>query len=128
MTDIHDQKFKTLYLETAREYVGALSRDLTSLALEANNPNYVSQIRISAHSLKGQSNAVGYVHIAAIAHMIEEVARQFLEEQHSILPAEIYAMQSSLSALSSSLSTIEQENHEADLTQAEEELKGALKR
>jgi chemotaxis protein histidine kinase CheA len=126
MVDMHDAKFKALYLSTARDYIKSLSRDFQSLLQEPNNPNYISQIRINAHSVKGQSNAMGYTHIATVSHMIEEVARRCIEDQKAITQSEIYAMQSSLSSLSSALDTVEREDHEVDLTQIENELKGAL--
>ena len=126
MVDVHDDQFKKLYLSTAREYVQALTRDLGSLSRDLNNPNYISQIRISAHSLKGQSNAVGYTHIAAVSHLIEETCRRFLEEQKEITLPQVNIIQQSLTFLTESLDTIELNNTESDLTKVEETLQGVL--
>ena len=64
MSTVDLSKFKTLYNQTALEYVKKLEDTVTLLRTDAANKNAMNEIYIAAHSLKSQSLMMGYLSLA----------------------------------------------------------------
>ena len=71
MSTVDLSKFKTLYNQTALEYVKKLEDTVTLLRTDAANKNAMNEIYIAAHSLKSQSLMMGYLSLAQASLLIE---------------------------------------------------------
>ncbi len=124
--DIHDARFKALYLQTAREYVGKLTDNFRTLLSGNTNRDVIKEIRINAHSLKGQSAVCGYSSIQDVSLLIETVAKEVLEDHKEISSEQIHALLASLGDVSASLDEIEMSDNELDLSEVNMKLTEAL--
>src|SRR5262245_58535799 len=77
------QKYKKLYLETARNYLVNMQTCVSELLNNDHKPETVKQIHLDAHSLKSQSQMMGYQNVAKITSIIEELFNK--EEKENIV-------------------------------------------
>ena len=54
------QKYKALYIQTAQEYVDQIRNNLLKLQSEKTNIEIIDTLHREYHSLKGQSEMMGY--------------------------------------------------------------------
>lgn len=71
--------YKTLYTQTAKEYVNSLLAGCDKLVSDSKNKEAISQIHISSHSLKSQSQVMGFTDIANICLNIEKMSDDALK-------------------------------------------------
>ena len=107
--------YKRIYLETAREYIQSLSKCCIELENDPLDKNAVSNLHISSHSLRSQSQVMGYNNMSNITGLIEKIARDMLEGKQKVTPEFCSVLKESVEALSSCLSAIEKENKENDM-------------
>jgi len=65
------QKFKELFLQTAGGHIGIIKKGLS----DSTDPQSLEKAYISAHSLKSQSQVMGYMSMAQIALIIEKTLK-----------------------------------------------------
>ncbi len=78
MAPIDLGSYKSIYLKTAREYVDSLLVGCNKLVSDSQNKDAVNQVHISSHSLKSQSQVMGFANIAAISANIEKISNDIL--------------------------------------------------
>lgn len=76
-TDLSD--YKNLYLQTAKEYVEKMSVGLDQLSSDISNKQALNNIHISSHSLKSQSQVMGFTDIVNICLNIEKMSDDALK-------------------------------------------------
>lgn len=76
-TDLSD--YKTLYLQTAKEYVGKMLISLGQLSNDVSNREALNNLHIASHSLKSQSQVMGFNDIASICLNIEKMSDDALK-------------------------------------------------
>ena len=74
MTTRDISSYKKLYLRTAKEYSDMLSNNYVRISLNALDKEPLKNMYLSAHSLKSQSQAMGYVKIGRLSGMIEKLS------------------------------------------------------
>ncbi len=108
MNDQEIQEYKALYLQTAKEYVATLQKQIPHVKdMEA-----VTQLFMSAHSLKSQSLVMNYHKTGILSGLLEKVFRS-LKESSLTLSTELEAvLREAIDAITTSLKSIEKNNHE----------------
>ena len=119
-------KYKALYLQTARQYVKTLQDNLTKLNSENGASELIDTLHRDSHSLKGQSEMMGYHAIGALALLMEDIFRN-KKENKLVLTAEIISeLSKALQEIGVSLDQIDKVNKELDLYQTIEKLKSLV--
>lgn len=109
-------KYKNLYLQTARNYLQNMQLNISFLLKKEQSETSVRQVHIDAHSLKSQSQIMGYNHIAKISEIIEKLFNKHENENAQIRKDILIQIQADLSRLHDSLTEIERQGKELDLT------------
>ena len=113
-------QYRELFIEEAREHVGALTKSLLALEKEHQNMEVVNMLFRSAHTLKGSSGLMGYNDLQELTHAMEDI---FDDMRKGEKPSSdlISALLECVDALSSKLENIqnmvEEEIDVASLTQ-----------
>lgn len=78
MGTIDLSSYKKLYLQTASEYVNNLSEGLVRLSNNWQDKEAFNNIYISAHSLRSQSEVMGYTRVGELAGSIEKITKEIV--------------------------------------------------
>ena len=70
--------YKNLYLQTAKEYLNKLSVSLDELSRDVSNKEALNNLHIASHSLKSQSQVMGFIDITVLSGAIEKKSRDIL--------------------------------------------------
>lgn len=79
MAQVDLSGYKTLYLQTAREYIDKMSVSLARLSGDSSNKEALNNLHIASHSLKSQSQVMGFTDIANICLDIEKMSDDALK-------------------------------------------------
>lgn len=79
MGDINLSDYKNLYLQTAKEYMDKISVSLSQLSKDVLNKEAIKNLHIASHSLKSQSQVMGYGDIADLCMGIEKISNDALQ-------------------------------------------------
>jgi two-component system, chemotaxis family, sensor kinase CheA len=121
------QKYKSLYLQTARQYTVELQDNLLQLNTKNNNSEIKSTLHRAAHSLKGQSEMMGYTNISSLASLLEEIFLAVKENKIMLSEVLIKKLLETVEAMNSCLDEIEQKNKEIDLSSIIDDLHALIK-
>jgi chemotaxis protein histidine kinase CheA len=80
MGQIDLSSYKSLYLQTAKEYIDKMLVSLDQLSSDVLDKKALNNLHIASHSLKGQSQVMGFVGITALSGVIEKKSRDILTE------------------------------------------------
>jgi two-component system, chemotaxis family, sensor kinase CheA len=119
-------KYKALYLQTAREYVKVLQENLTKLNSGNETEDIIDALHRDSHSLKGQSEMMGYHSIGALALLMEDIFRTKKENKLTLTPEIISQISAGVKEISVSLDEIEKVNKELDLFETMQKLKSLV--
>ncbi len=104
--------YKTLYLQTAKEYVDKMLVSLGKLSGDFLNKDALNNLHISSHSLKSQSQVMGFTNIAGLSAIIEKISNSALEQTRQMNDKIIPILEESVDQISSSLNQIKKDNTE----------------
>lgn len=79
MAQVDLSNYKALYFQTAKEYVNSLLAGCDKLINNLQDKDAINQIHIASHSLKSQSQVMGYGDIANICLNIEKISNDALQ-------------------------------------------------
>lgn len=116
MTDIDLSSYKALYLQTARQYVSDIRQAVEALKLNPSDDSAITKIYISAHSLKSQSIMMGFTQIGQVCMLIEAKFKPLREQQSTVSPAIIAALNDTVTVATVTMDSIEKDNKEQDLS------------
>ena len=108
-------QYKDLYLQTSREYLQSLNTALLKLEKAPTDGEAIEEIFRSAHTLKSQSSAMGYINTGYLCHTIEDVFYEIKQGNISVDPQLADQLFSAFDALTRSVDRIDKEGLEADL-------------
>ena len=123
MANVDLSTYKSLYIETARKYIGDMNTALVQLGTDKTKKEAIESMHISSHSLKSQSQIMTYVKTGALSGSIEALFRNIREGKIQLTEDMLNQLKEAVSLLSASVDSIEKENAELDVTQATEEIK-----
>jgi two-component system chemotaxis sensor kinase CheA len=115
--------YKDLFVETGKEYLKSLNEALLRLEKDSHDKDAIASIFQNAHSLKGQSAAMGYQATGYLCHAVEDVFFEIKEGRLELTPELADLLFKAFDSLTSSLAQIEDKGTEVDLTPQAEALK-----
>lgn len=110
------QKYKALYIQTAREYVEQIRTNLIQLQSKNTSTDNIDTLHREYHSLKGQSEMMGYTNIASLSALLEELFLSIKEKKYTITGEVITKLLDFDDAMKACLDEIENTNNEIDLS------------
>jgi two-component system chemotaxis sensor kinase CheA len=122
MSDIMSQ-YKDLFVETGRQYLTTLNQQLLIIEKDPANKEAIAEIFRAAHSLKGQSAAMGYERTGYLCHVVEDAFFEIQEGRRDIDPPLADLLFKALDSLNESVDKIEADGSELDVSSVAEELK-----
>jgi chemotaxis protein histidine kinase CheA len=118
MTPADRAKYKTLYLQTSRQYLEKIEQALSMFLNDQHSDEDLKELFIAAHSLAGQSMVIGYTHIGEYASTLQKV----VEEKRTSDKAVLEAIQTGVQKIADSFEEIEKNDKELDLSEEIKEL------
>lgn len=115
-------KYKALYLQTARQYVKDLQDNLALLSSGKETLEVIDTLHRDAHSLKGQSEMMGYHAIGALSLLMENIFRTKKENNLELTQTIITQLNDGLKEIAVCLDEIDKVNKEVDMYQIIEKL------
>ena len=79
MASVNLSDYKNIYLQTAKEYISNMSKSAVKLTSNPLDKEAINSLHISSHSLKSQSQVMGYSDIANICLNIEKISDNALK-------------------------------------------------
>ncbi len=125
LSDDDVRKYKKLYLETARNYLKNMQACISMLLKNEQLHPTIKQVHLDAHSLKSQSQLMGYNQIAKISEIIEYLFNKEETEGVHVTHPVLIKIQSDVTRLFDSMNEIEAHGKELDLTERINELEQA---
>jgi len=116
-------KYLDLYIQTSREYLEFLNASLLILEKNPQDKNAIEEVFRNAHSLKGQSAAMGFHGIGYLCHAIEDVFADIKKGKLAISSEIADQLFNCFDAITNSLDAIEKDGKEMDVTTQTEDLK-----
>jgi two-component system chemotaxis sensor kinase CheA len=116
-------QYRDLFVETAKKYLVTLNDELLNLEKKPDDEQSVDAIFRAAHSLKGQSSAMGYDKTGYLCHVIEDVFFEVKEKRRKMDPTLADLLFKSLDTLTKSIDHIESDGTEIDVSDIIDELK-----
>jgi len=104
-TDLSD--YKNIYLQTAREYINSLSSACSRLSVNSVDNETINAIHISSHSLRSQSQVMGFSAIADLSENIEKASDDILKRLNLVDGKFMNLLKNSVDGLNAELSKIE---------------------
>lgn len=86
MADINLSDYKNLFLQTSRECLSKIEASLDILANDLSNREALDNLHISSHSLKSQSQVMGYTQIATSCLNLEKTSDEVLKGKNQLNP------------------------------------------
>ena len=109
MSVINLSSYKKLYLQTAGEYCDSLLKNCHKILQNPKDTDALQNMYISSHSLRSQSQIMGYSRIESLSGMIEKTAKKFLDEKKSVPQDLMQAIQKSAEEIKIALKNMEGE-------------------
>lgn len=107
MAPIDLGSYKIIYLKTAKEYINSLLAGCDKLVSDSQDKEAINQIHIASHSLKSQSQVMGFVDIAALCASIEKISNDILNGVRKTDKKFMYLLKNSIDKINSKLVQIE---------------------
>lgn len=107
MGDVNLSDYKNLYLQTAKEYLEKMSVNLDQLSKDILDKEALNNLHIASHSLKSQSQVMGFMDVTALAGAIEKKSRDILVGAAQTDYKFIFFLKDSVDKLNLELSKIE---------------------
>lgn len=119
LSDEDKKKYKDLYLQSAKPYMVDLQKIAT---MQDTDVEALEVIHRAAHSMGSQSLMMEYKTMGQLSRLIEKIFKTKLDEGYVITPEMKDVLVKDINRMSASLSSIETNEEELDLTSEIEEL------
>lgn len=110
-------KYKSLYLQTARDYIKELHDNANVLIVTPENADALASLHRAAHSLTSQSNMMEYKQMASVVSVLETFFKQTQDHHTSLTKEVLESILDTVEHMSQNLDAIDKESHEIDLSQ-----------
>jgi len=119
-------KFKSLYLQTARDYLKEMKGNFSQLLTGNKTDAVIDAIHIAAHSLKGQSAMMDYTSMVAVSTLIEDAFKKEKEEIKKWSNEFLQALNKAALEMEESMNEIDKNNKEKDLSSVVKDLQAFI--
>jgi len=116
-------QYKDLFVQTGKEYLNALGDALLKLEKTPDDKEVIGEIFRNAHSLKGQSAAMGFEKTGYLCHAVEDVFFEIKEGRMKATPELADLLFTAFDQLGDSIAHIEADGTEIDLSSQADALK-----
>ena len=116
MVNLDLAKYKNLYLQTARDHIIDLKKNLALLDANPTDKQIIYEVFRLFHSLKSQNYFMGFEQTAHFCKTLEVYMRKINEGELIYQPALSHLILEVITKLENSLVSIEKENKEIDLS------------
>ena len=99
MAQVNLADYKNIYLQTAKKYINTMSSSCNKLADNLQDKDSINALHISSHSLKSQSQVMGYNDIAQLSKSLEEISNNALSANNPLTNDVIVDMKKSINEL-----------------------------
>lgn len=110
MGQINLSDYKNIYMQTAREYVNKIISAYSKLSVNPQDKEAAIEIHLSLHSLKGQSQIMGFTNIINACESTEEAVENILKGTRKIGDDFLTLLKRSVDKINSELGLIEKGN------------------
>lgn len=107
MTPIDLGSYKSIYLKTAKDYVGNMLESIKRLTENPKDRDAVNNLHIASHSLKSQSQVMGFTDIANTSFSLEKTSNDVLSGLSIVDEKFLAFLKQAISEISSRLMDIE---------------------
>ncbi|MEK7534115.1 MAG: Hpt domain-containing protein [Patescibacteria group bacterium] len=128
MTTVDLSSYKKLYLQTAKQYSDIISKSYIKILRNSLDKDALKNMYISAHSLKSQSQAMGYVKMTALSGIIEKTIKNILANNTQIPNDLMVVIKDAIENVKLSLRNIQTENKEKDTDVISKKLEEYIRR
>jgi chemotaxis protein histidine kinase CheA len=108
MGQVDLNSYKSLYLQTAKERVDSMSLGCSKLSANVQDMEVISEIYLNSHSLKSQSQVMGFVNISNLCATIERTSKDIKNGAAQADNKFIVFLKDSIEKLNLELSQIEE--------------------
>jgi two-component system chemotaxis sensor kinase CheA len=126
LSEDDQQKYKSLYLQTARQYVKELHVNLLRAQSKKITADDLASLHRAAHSLKGQSEMMAYTKIGSLSALFEDLFFAVIGEKIVLTEVLIKKLLDSVEAMNFCLDEIENKNDEIDLSSNIDDLRAQI--
>jgi len=98
--------YKNIYLQTAKEYIGKMLISLDKLTKNVLDREALSDLYISSHSLRSQSQVMEIIEVGKLAGSVEKKSKDILNGSGKIDNAFLFSLKESINELYLKLSKI----------------------
>jgi len=116
MVNLDLAKYKNLYLQTAREHLIDIKKNLALLDANPTDKQVIYEVFRLFHSLKSQNYFMGFEQTAHFCKILEVYLRKINQGESIYQPALFHLILEAIIKLENSLASIEKENKEIDLS------------
>lgn len=107
MTQVDFSDYKSLYLQTAKEYLEKMQSDLDKLSNDLSDKIALKDLYISSHSLKSQSQIMKFTDISDLSLDIETASKDALESNAKLSSQAILDIKKSVEILKELIHDVE---------------------
>jgi chemotaxis protein histidine kinase CheA len=107
MAQVDLTDYKNIYLKTAKEYVNNMFSSYSKLSVNLQDNEAVGVAHISSHSLKSQSQVMGFTKIVDICFEVEKAAKNILDGVVKIDDKFVFILKNAVDIVSLELVSIE---------------------
>ena len=106
MPDVDLTQFKTLYNQTALDYLHKIEEGIHSIKQNPSDKNSINAVHIAAHSLKSQSYLMGYSSVGNASMVLEKTFRVLNDSTGPVSNEIIQAVEIVVHAVHAAISNI----------------------
>jgi len=126
MPEVDLNQFKSLYNQTALEYLHKIEEGLNSIKQNPSDRNSINSVHIAAHSLKSQSFLMGYSSVGNASMVLEKTFRVLNDSTGPVSSEILRAVEIVVHAVHAAISNIIDGHPEGDLTKIIERFKSTI--
>ena len=119
---IDTAKFKDIFILEVEDHIEQLNLNLVELEKKPLDTKLLNNLMRSAHTLKGSSAAMGYVKLAFLMHVIEDVFDYARSNLLNISPEIIQTLFTTIDRVEKSVTEIKEKGQESDTDSLAQEL------
>lgn len=101
--------YKNLYLQTAKEYINKMLISLDQLSKDVSDKEALNNLHIASHSLKSQSQVMGFTDMTILSGTIEKKSNDILNRIGGVDSVFLSLLRKTIDELSLKLTEIEKE-------------------
>lgn len=109
-------KYRSLYFTTAKPYVQELQNAMSTFLQGTMDESKKEVAHRSAHSLKSQSEMMGFHQISSVSGAIEHIFQAHVEKTLELTPDLLQIMKTAVDAIADAVQKLENNETEPDLS------------